>query len=548
MPTISFSFKDFQNLLGKKISETQLSDLFSFAKAELEEISGDNVSVKFNDTNLPYLWSVEGLARFCRGVLKLEKGIPRIKVIKSNYKLSVDKKLKDVRPFISAFVVKGKKLDDYLLKQLIHLQEKLADNFGRRRQKIAIGLYPAKKIQFPLSYTAVQPNSVKFIPLDDKRERSLREILETHPKGKEYSWILKPYYMYPVIVDNSNQVLSFPPIINSEKIGKLSVGDDELFFEATGTDENAVMLVCIIFAYAFADRGFSIYDVGIQYDKKTVRSPSLSEEKIRISKQDVKNVVGIELSDSEIKDLLERSRYALSANVVTIPPFRQDVMHVHDVVEDVAIMYGYNNFESAPLTSYTVGSTFKITNFVNVLRKVVVGAGYQEVFSAILANSFDLYDKMNVKDFGTVEISEYMSESYSVVRTWVLPNLMDVLSKNKHVDFPQRVFEHGLVALKSGQNVLDKEKLAVVSSHSEASFTEMKQLLNHLFGSLGVDYSLDDFEHSSFIIGRCAKILVKNKLVGFVGELHPQVLSHWRLEMPVSAIELDVTDLFNVLH
>ncbi len=547
MPTITFSLKDFQQLLGKKISENDLIEVLEYCKGEVKSITGDEVSVELKDTNFPYTWSVEGLARLCKGVLKLEKGIPRIKIHKSNYKIAVDKNLKLVRPFISAFVAKGKKIDEYLLRQFIQLQEKLADAFGRKRKQIAVGLYPAKKIKFPIAYKAVPPHSVRFVALDDKKERSLSEILREHPKGKEYAWILKEFSNYPVLIDSSNQVLSFPPVINSDRIGKLSVGDDEIFFEATGTDENAVLLVCNIFAYAFADRGFEVFDVGVSYGSRSVRSPSLFEEKIKISRELVKSTLGLDLKDSEIQDLLERARFSLTGNVVAIPSFRQDILHQNDVIEDICVFYGYNKIDSSDLSAYTIGSTFLLTNFVDNIRQLLVGAGCQEVFSAILSNKNDLWAKMNCKDVGAIEISEFMSESYSVVRTWILPNLIEVFSKNKHVEFPQKLFEQGLVTLRNGQNVVDHEKLAVALSHSSASFTELKQILVFLFSGFGISFSLEESDHSSFIPGRVAKILVRNKPVGFLGELHPQVLTNWRLEMPVVALELDLTDLFGLL-
>jgi len=62
---------------------------------------------------------------------------------------------------------------NYLLKQIIQLQEKLCDNYGRRRQKIAIGVYTSKKIEFPVNYKAVDPESVDFVPLDFKESLNL---------------------------------------------------------------------------------------------------------------------------------------------------------------------------------------------------------------------------------------------------------------------------------------------------------------------------------------------------------------------------------------
>ena len=172
MPTINFSLKDLNKLVGEKLTVDQVDHLVEFGKGELEgyDKETDELKVNFDDTNLPYLWSVEGAARLIRGVLGKSKGIPKLEVKKSGYKVIVDKSVKEVRPFISAFVAKGCKVDDYLIKQIIQLQEKLCESFGRKRQKAAVGVYAYDKITFPVTYKATNPESVKFTPLEFFKE------------------------------------------------------------------------------------------------------------------------------------------------------------------------------------------------------------------------------------------------------------------------------------------------------------------------------------------------------------------------------------------
>src|SRR3989338_5009001 len=211
MPTITFSLKDLNSLIGKSLSIEQLDELFSKAKGELEEYNNDTDEVKLElgDTNQPYLWSAEGISILLKGFLGIEKGIPKLEITNagdSDYIVKVDKSVEKVRPYIVSFIAKGKKIDDYILKQLIQLQEKLADNFGRKREKIAIGIYPLKKIKFPVTYKAVKPDSIKFIPLKSEKEMTPKEILENHPKGKEYAKLLDNKPLYPILIDGKNEV------------------------------------------------------------------------------------------------------------------------------------------------------------------------------------------------------------------------------------------------------------------------------------------------------------------------------------------------------
>ena len=108
-----------------------------------------------------------------------------------------------------------------------------------------------------------------------------QEILEEHPKGKDYAWILKEAKKYPILMDSNNSVLSFPPIINSAITGKVEEGEEDLFFEATGNDMDALLLSANIFAQALYERGFSIYSVDVRYPTKTISTPHQFNETIK---------------------------------------------------------------------------------------------------------------------------------------------------------------------------------------------------------------------------------------------------------------------------
>jgi len=547
MPTITFSLKDLQQLVGKKLSLEEVQEFAHYGKGDFEgyDKETDEVKIDFGDTNLPYLWSVEGFARLIKGIIGKQKGIPKIKINKSDYKIIADKSISKVRPYIAAFVAKNRKIDDYLIKQMIQLQEKLCETYGRRREKIAIGVYSHKKITFPIHYKATQPKSIKFTPLDFKKEMTQQEILEEHPKGIEYAWILKDQNRYPILVDDKNEVLSFPPIINSATTGKVEEGEENVFFEVTGTDSNAVLLATNIFAYVFYDRGFDIYSVNIKYPGKKVVTPHLFKETIKVKKDEIKKVIGLDLSQQEIKKLLEKMQYEYDNGEINIPPYRKDLLHPVDVIEDIAISYGYDKLKEEPLSSYTVGETKPIISSIDKIREIIIGLGYQEIMSPILTNKETLYKKTNTSEFGAIDISNSVSETYSAVRTWILPILLEFLSKNKHVEYPQKIFEEGIVVVKKNNEVKEYERIAIVSAHEKADFTEIKQVLDYILKSLDLKYEIKDIDHDSFIAGRVGRVIVNNKKVAFIGEISPKAISNFGLEVPVVGLELNITELFN---
>jgi phenylalanyl-tRNA synthetase beta chain len=550
MATITFSLTDLQKLIGKKISIEELEELLCYAKAEIDNYDKekDEVTADFGDTNLPYLWSVEGVARLLKGILGKEKGIPKLKINKSDYKLIVENSVTRVRPYVAAFVAKDFKIDDYLLKQMIQLQEKLCENYGRRRKKLAIGIYRYSKIKFPVYYKAVYPTKTKFIPLEFKKEMDLKEILEEHPKGQEYAWILDGCDKFPILMDDSNNILSFPPIINSNETGKLEINDTDLFFEVTGTDLDSVLVACNIFAQALSDRGFKIFSVDIKYPDKNITTPFIFDEAIKINKESVKKLIGIELKDSEIKCLLEKQRYDYESGKAVIPCYRKDILHENDVIEDLLIAYGYNNIEELPLTSYTPGSTKKIVYFIDKIREIMIGLGYQEVMNQLLSNKNLLYNLMEIEDTGTIEIQNPSSELYSCIRTWILPGLMEILSKNKHVEYPQHIFEQGLVTIKNDGKIADNEKIAAASISEKADYTKIKQSLEALLKLVGIDYNIEETSNKSFIEGRVGKIIVNSREIGIIGEINPKVIYNFSLEMPVVAFELNISEMFDTIN
>src|SRR3989338_7733358 len=492
MPTITFSLKDLQRLVGKKLEIEEVTELAHYGKGDVDSYDRetDEVKIDFGDTNLPYLWSSEGFARLIKGILGMQKGVPEIKLQKNDYQVIVDKSVAKIRPFIACFAAKGRKIDDYLLKQLVQLQEKFCETYGRRRQKVSIGLYSYKRLAFPVHYKAVS-HSIEFVPLEFKAKMSLKDILAEHPKGKEYAWILEGFDKYPVLIDDKNEMMSFIPIINSNFTGKLEIGDENLFFEATGTDAEAVNLAANIFAYALSDRGFDIYSAEIKYPDRKAVAPCLKSESIHIKNEQIKSLFGLELKENEARHLLERAQYNFSDYKIGIPPYRQDIMHPFDVIEDVGIMYGYDNVKELPLTTYTTGSALKSKEFIDKVREIIVGLGYQEIMSAILTNKDFLYKKMSIGDFG---------------------------------------------------------RIAIASSHENSNYTEMRQVLDYIMKCFGLKCDIEEAEHGSFIEGRCARAIVHGKKIAYLGEINPQVLENWNLDMPVAAMELNLSEMFEVVE
>lgn len=542
MPTVKLNRESLNKLIGKKLSDQDYQEKVTMLGAALEGLDSKEVTLEAFP-NRPDLLSEQGLARALRTFLGIKKGLYVPKVVKSKEKVIVDASVKSVRPFTACAIVKNLKLDDQRIKELIQIQEKLHVTFGRNRKKCAIGIYPLEKITLPIKYAAKKPEEIKFKPLDGQKEMSAREILEKHPTGKEYGHLLKGLEKYPIFVDAKNKILSMPPLINSEETGRVTERTKEVFIECSGFDFKVVSQCLNVIVYALADMGAAIYSMEIDYEKKQT-TPNLTPEEMKVDLPYINQRLGLNVKESELKPLFEKMGYGYKNKKVLIPAYRTDILHQIDLAEDIAIAYGYDNFKEEIPNVATIAEESKHQIFKRKLAQILIGLGLLEVNTYNLTNQETVSKKMNT-DMKVIELASAVNLEYNILRPWVLPSLMQILSENKHHDYPQNLFGFGTI-FKQGQTetgILEQTRVAIVFTSKDASFNSIKQVLETMFSALGEKYEIRAENHDSFIQGRTARVSFKGKDIAYLGEIHPQVLSNWNIEMPVAALELNVTEL-----
>ncbi|MFQ6105461.1 MAG: phenylalanine--tRNA ligase subunit beta [Candidatus Hydrothermarchaeaceae archaeon] len=547
MPTVEFSIGDLSALLGKKVSAGELEDALLYAKGELESVEGEMVKADIKDTNRPDLWSVEGIARELRGHYGLETGVPRFKVASSGISLKVSRGVEGVRPKTVAAAVKGLELNDYAIRQIIQLQEKIHQTYGQKRSSVAVGIYDLDRVKPPVSYTSVKPDGIKFVPLDSEREMTPAEILEKHPKGIEYRHLLKGFKEYPLMIDSGGNVLSIPPIINSSYTGKVTPETRNVFIELTGHELERLSIALNVVVTALAERGGSIYSVDVIYPSEEITTPDLTPQKFRIDKKYCNRTLGLELGQREIIALLKKARYdaAAQGNRVELrySAYRNDIMHQRDVVEDIAIAYGVNRIKPEPPKIATVGSVNRGEEFADAVRELMVGLGFQEILTFSLTDKNNLFRKMELEEGKVCEIANPVSISWSVLRNWLMPSMLEFLTHNLHVEYPHRIFEVGDVVEideKAETKTRVIKKLACVVTNNVVTYEEISSALDAVFRNLGIDYNLKKGSHSSFVFGRASRVFTGKKELGVMGEIHPQVLNNWKLEKPAVGFEIEL--------
>ncbi|MFA5125537.1 MAG: phenylalanine--tRNA ligase subunit beta [archaeon] len=552
MPNLEVSKKDLEGMLAQKFSKEKLEETLEYIKGEIDSLEGDSLKIDCKETNRPDLWCTEGIARELKARMGKEKGIKEYKVRKSDVSVFINSNLEKIRPLIVCAVVKDIKITEDLLLQMIQLQEKVGENYGRKRKELGIGLYDFDIIQPPVYYKGFKDDEIEFVPLEWKVPMRPSEILSQHEKGKAYGHLLEGAEFYPIVIDANRTVASMPPIINSNTTGKVTEKTKNLFIEVTGfkweTVETALEVICM----ALADRGGKIFSCRVvfpsdkkPYPAKQLLTPVFSTEKMSFDKEIINQKTGLELKDKEIIDLLEKARYNVSVKGkkinVEYPSYRTDLMHPVDVIEDLLISYGFNNVVPQKIEMNVLGSQLEEVVFNDFVREGCTGLGLQEIMSYNLTSRQIQGVNMGLENESFIEIANPVSLNYEILRKNLSPQLLDFLSKNKDKEFPQRIFEIGTclsLDAKAENGVKQSTNLCVVLTHSNVNFTEIKSVLVSLCKYLGLSCEVKK-KLFPFLGENSAEIIVNGKK-GFIGELKQEVVSSFGLRKPVVLFEFEL--------
>ena len=494
MPTVNFDKNEFISLLGKSVDDQTLSDRISMIGTDLEKVNPEIVVEVFPDR--PDMLSIEGFTSALKGFMGIEEGPIDFKVHNSNYEGTVDPKVKSVRPFAVGAIVKNIKFDDDTIRSLMQIQEKLHITHGRNRKKVAIGVHDLDTIKFPIKYTTM-PRNFSFIPLEFDKNLTIEEILKTHPKGIAYAHLLSEFKECPIWLDKTGQVLSMPPIINADYT-KVTEKTKSLFIDITGTHKKSIEYALNIILMGLYLRGGEIHSLRLTDEGKDWIYPNLNREKIELDISYSNKILGLNLSDNETADLLLKMRYGIYSRskgkiVVEIPPYRADILHPIDLIEDISIAYGFENFTPEIPKIATIGQENSIEVFLRKVEEVMVGFNFVEVKNYILSNEDVLITKMLDNKRKLVKTRNAVNTEFDTVRSSLLPLLIKTLVSNSHYEYPQNIFEVGIVV--PDQNLMEKQYLACTICHPKSNFSEIKGVFNGLLSSFGLQYSVKEEDY-----------------------------------------------------
>ncbi|OLP92015.1 putative phenylalanine--tRNA ligase beta subunit [Symbiodinium microadriaticum] len=622
MPTVSVFYDCLQKALGNDVTEESFDELcFEFGlelddvtsqKEMVEKERGADAAADMSDrvifkvdvpANRYDLLCIEGLVRslqIFKGVipaplykLSMPKPLPQMT-------MTVKKETAQIRPFVVCAILRNVTFDKDRYDSFIELQDKLHQNICRKRTLVAIGTHDLSTLKPPFTYEALPPNQIHFTPLNQTEEMDgnrMMEVLSAHQQLKTYLPIIRSSPVYPVIYDSNRVVLSLPPIINGEH-SKIKMETKDVFIECTATDltkANIVLNTVVAMFAEYCKEPFVAEPVEVIYesdypgnsfiqpgDKRLY--PALEPRAMKAKISRMKASLGLDkLSGAQVRDYLRKMSLpcdidSKDADIldVQVPITRSDIMHECDLIEDLAIAYGYNNLETSVPQTVAVSAGQPVNNLSDLARGELAMAGYTECMNWSLLSKKENFTFMRreskveelwrtvkqpyeyIPTAPAVSVSNPKTKDFEIIRTSMMPGILKTLANSKQLPPPIKLFEVGDVVIQEPTREVgckNVRRLVAVHANMRSQFSLLHGVLDQLMYSLNCEpehehkegskrrtFKLVPSEDPAFFVGMQAHVVCEGINIGIIGELHPEVLSSkgFDINLPTSAFELNL--------
>lgn len=266
----------------------------------------------------------------------------------------------------------------------------------------------------------------------------------------------------------------------------------------------------------------------------------------------INDFIGIDLSEDEQKKILERLEFTFDGDMLTAPPFRNDIEHIADISEEVARFYGYHNIPNRMLSGVAIGKLTESQKFIKLINETLISCGCSEIstFSFISPKA---YDKIRLsKDSplrNSVTILNPLGEDTSIMRTTVLPSMLEVLARNyNHKNNSACLYEIGTVyePTEAGKLPVERQKAVIGIYGDGADYYALKGIAEKLLEVLNTaEYDIVPVSDApTFHPGRTAQFRIGDKVLATLGEVHPEAAENYGIGERVYIAEIDVETAF----
>ncbi|WP_427338419.1 phenylalanine--tRNA ligase subunit beta [Caloranaerobacter sp. DY30410] len=277
------------------------------------------------------------------------------------------------------------------------------------------------------------------------------------------------------------------------------------------------------------------------------------EREITLRPEKVNNLLGIEIKVDDMLKILNslelKAKFENEKIHVTIPTFRRDIELEADLIEEIGRIYGFDKIQSKPLIgTLTRGDKSKIRKIEDITKDILKGLGLNEIttYSFISPKA---YDKINLPEYSMkrncVRIMNPLGEDYSVMRTTLIPNMIEVLTRNYNYGVDRAwAYEIGNIFIPKKLPVEElpyEIRTLCIGMYGSVDFFDIKGVVDTMLKKLGItgcEYIREE-NYATFHPGRTANIIKGNNVLGVIGEIHPEVLENYGIKERLYIAELD---------
>ncbi|WP_286312495.1 phenylalanine--tRNA ligase subunit beta, partial [Romboutsia ilealis] len=283
-------------------------------------------------------------------------------------------------------------------------------------------------------------------------------------------------------------------------------------------------------------------------------------QKVTVNPVRINKLLGVNVPMDQFINILESLEFKcnlVSSEVLEleVPTFRLDITEDADILEEIARIYGYDNIPSASLEgNATAGVKTEKQKFIDNVKSNSIACGLNEILTYSFVSPRGV-DKINLpaddEKRNFVKIMNPLGEETSVMRTTLIPNMLDVISTNiSHKVEEVSAFECGNTFIPQEGLPIETKKYCVGMYGKEVDFFVLKGVVESILNNVGLKgYEIEpETTNLTFHPGRCAKIVYNNIYIGTFGELHPDVIENYNLGQRVYVAEINIDTVFENLN
>ncbi|MCI5977232.1 MAG: phenylalanine--tRNA ligase subunit beta [Candidatus Faecousia sp.] len=279
----------------------------------------------------------------------------------------------------------------------------------------------------------------------------------------------------------------------------------------------------------------------------------IPEEKvIPLEPEAINALLGTNIPEADMVEYLRRLEVPVVNGMIHVPSWRPDLNLMADIAEEVGRSYGYNEIPTTAFKTSTQGGYSPFMEFENKTGVLCRGLGFSEIITYSFVSP-SIFNQIRLpKDSplrNALKIQNPLGEDTSIMRTIALPSMLDILSRNyAYHNKAVKLYELAKIYLpQEGQPLPREPKMLVLGSYgAHETFFRLKGEVEAIFSALNLPKAEYEAEsnHPAFHPGRCAKVSMGGKVLGYLGQIHPLVAKNYGIDGEIYCAELDLTDAF----